>query len=67
MCQAKIWIKKGEIQEEIFRDISHIEVQEEEVILKTLFEKPKRLKGKIKEIDFLKGKVILEVDEVPKS
>lgn len=67
MCQAKIWIKKGEIQEEIFRDISHIEVQEEEVILKTLFEEPKRLKGKIKEIDFLKGKVILEVDEVPKS
>ncbi|MCS7279245.1 MAG: CooT family nickel-binding protein [Thermodesulfobacteriaceae bacterium] len=67
MCQAKIWIKKGETQEEIFRDISHIEIQGEEVILKALFEEPKKLKGKIKEIDFLKGKVILEVDEVSKS
>lgn len=63
MCQAKIWIKKGEIEQEIYRDISNIEIQGEEIILKALFEEPKKLKGKIKEIDFLKSKVVVEVDE----
>ncbi len=67
MCQAKIWIKRGNTQEEVYRDISNIEVQGEEIILKALFEEPKRLKGRIREIDFLKGKVIVEIDEVTKQ
>lgn len=67
MCQAKIWIKRGEIQEEVYRDISNIEIQGEEIILKALFEEPKKLRGKIREIDFLKGKVIVEIDEVSRE
>jgi predicted RNA-binding protein len=65
MCQAKIWVRVGQQEKEIARDITQLELQGEEIILKTFFEAPKRIKGKIKEIDFLKGKVLIEADVFP--
>ncbi|MFN4131830.1 MAG: CooT family nickel-binding protein [Caldimicrobium sp.] len=65
MCQAKIWIKcKGE-EKEFARDISQIEILDNEIVLKSFFEAPKKIKGQIKEIDFLKAKVLIECDEYP--
>ncbi len=65
MCQAKIWVRVGQQEKEIARDITQLELQGEEIILKTFFEAPKSIKGKIKEIDFLKGKVLIEADVFP--
>lgn len=63
MCQAKIWIRcKGE-EREVARDITQMEILENEIVLKSFFEVPKRIRGQIKEIDFLKAKVIIECDE----
>ncbi len=65
MCQARIWVKvKGE-EREVARDITQLEVKGDAIIVKTFFEAPKEIKGKIKEIDFLKAKVIIEADEFP--
>ncbi len=65
MCQAKIWLKvKGE-EREWLRDITHLEVQGEELIFKTFFAPPKTLRGKVLSIDFLKGKVLVECDAFP--
>jgi len=65
MCQAKIWIRaKGE-EREFARDITQLEVKGEEILLKTFFEAPKKVTGKIREIDFLKAKVIIEAEEFP--
>ncbi|PMP63966.1 MAG: RNA-binding protein [Caldimicrobium thiodismutans] len=65
MCQAKIWVRvKGE-EREVARDITQLEVKGDSLLLKTFFEAPKEIKGRIKEIDFLKGKVIIEADEFP--
>lgn len=65
MCQAKIWVRVGSQEKEVLRDITQLEIQGDELILKTFFEPPKRIKGKIKEIDFLKGKVLIEADVFP--
>ncbi len=62
MCQAKIWVRVGSQEKEIAKDITQLEINGDELILKTFFEAPKRIKGKIKEIDFLKGKVLIESD-----
>ncbi len=65
MCQAKIWVRiKGE-EKEIARDITQIEFLGDEILLKSFFEPPKRIRGQIKEIDFLKAKVLIECDEYP--
>lgn len=65
MCQARIWVRvKGE-EREVARDITQLEFKGDSIILKTFFEAPKEIKGRPKEIDFLKGKVIIEADEFP--
>ncbi|MFN3407311.1 MAG: CooT family nickel-binding protein [Caldimicrobium sp.] len=63
MCQAKIWVISKGKEREIARDITHLEIDGEEIILKSFFEPPRKIKGKIKEIDFLKAKVLIESDE----
>jgi len=65
MCQAKIWIRTKDEEKEWVRDITQLEVKGEEIILKTFFDAPKKVKGRVKEIDFLKGKVLIEADEFP--
>ncbi len=66
MCQAKIWLKNGKEEKEIFRDVVQLEINEkEEIVLRFFFEEPKKLKGKIKSIDFTKGKVVIEVERFP--
>ncbi len=51
--------RKGNCQ-----DITQLEVKNNSIILKTFFEAPKEIKGRIREIDFLKGKVVIESDEL---
>lgn len=63
MCQARIWVRAKGKEKEVARDITQLEVKEDFIIIKTFFEAPKEIKGKIKEIDFLKAKVILEAED----
>ncbi len=65
MCQAKIFLKIGDEEREYCRDIEEMEFEKERIVLKSLFEEPKVIKGKIKYINFLKGKVVIESDEFP--
>lgn len=65
MCQAKIWVRYRGEEREIAKDITQLEISEEEIKIKSFFEPPKVIKGKIKAIDFLKAKVIIEADEFP--
>ncbi|MCS7149621.1 MAG: CooT family nickel-binding protein [Caldimicrobium sp.] len=65
MCQAKIWIKVGNEEREYVKDITQLEIKGEEVWLKSFFEPPQKLKGKVTSVDFLKGKVIIECEAFP--
>jgi predicted RNA-binding protein len=64
MCQAKIWIRVGSEEKEFCRDITELVVENEFIVLKSFFEPDRKIKGKIKEIDFLKGKVVIEGEKI---
>jgi predicted RNA-binding protein len=60
MCQATVYL--GE--QEIARDVTWLEQAEEGVRLATFFEEPTAVAGRIRSIDFLKHRVLLEPIEV---
>ena len=63
MCQAKVFWKREEGEEEIMRDVIGIEISPEGLVLKSFFEEPKKIAGEIIEIDFLKHKVLVKPKE----
>jgi len=60
MCQARVVMRRQGKEEEIMRDVVALEMEGEEILLKAFFEEPRRVKGRIREIDFLKHTVVLE-------
>lgn len=56
MCQATIYLGEEQVAQEIIR----LQPMEDGVRLETLFEEPWVVHGVIKEIDFLKHRVLLE-------
>lgn len=60
MCQARVFVRRGEEEEEVMRDVVALEVGPEEILLRAFFEEPKKIKGRIREIDFLKHRVVVE-------
>jgi predicted RNA-binding protein len=59
MCQAKVYLDG----EKIMEDVIWLEPTEDGVLLQSLFEEPKEVKGVFKGIDLLKHRVLLESDE----
>ncbi len=60
MCQARVFVKRGEEEEEVMRDVVALEIQADGVLLKTFFEEPRKVRGRLREIDFLKHRVVVE-------
>jgi predicted RNA-binding protein len=59
MCQATVYL--GE--QEIAREVTWLELVEGAMRLATFFEEPRIVRGRIRHIDFLKHRVLLESDE----
>ena len=62
MCQARVFVRRGEKEEEIMREVVSLEVKPEGILLKAFFEEPREIKGRIREIDFLKHRIVVEVE-----
>ncbi len=60
MCQARVVVRRGENEEEVMRDVVALTVEPEGLVLRAFFEEPRRIKGRIKEIDFMKHVVVVE-------
>ncbi|MBX6423946.1 CooT family nickel-binding protein [Thermosulfurimonas sp. F29] len=60
MCQARVIVRRGEEEEEVMRDVVGLEVQPDGVVLRAFFEEPRRIRGRLKEIDFMKHVVVVE-------
>ncbi|OAQ20270.1 CooT family nickel-binding protein [Thermosulfurimonas dismutans] len=60
MCQTRVFVRRGDTEEEIMKDVVALEVKPDGVVLRAFFEPPKEIKGRIREIDFLKHRVIVE-------
>jgi len=56
MCQAIVYLG----DKEIAREVTWLEPAEEGVRLATFFEEPRVVPGRIRHIDFLKHRVVLE-------
>jgi len=60
MCQMSVVLNKDGKQEKIMDAIARLEVTTDGIVINALFEKPVTIiGGKIKEIDFLEGVVVL--------
>lgn len=56
MCQATVYLNS----QEIMKDVLKVEVTTQGVRLSTFFEPPQVLQASVREIDFLKHRVMLE-------
>ncbi|NLE46484.1 MAG: CooT family nickel-binding protein [Chloroflexi bacterium] len=59
MCQATVFVG----DQEVARDVTWLELTKGGVQLATLFDEPRFIAGHIRQIDFLRHRVILETDE----
>jgi len=60
MCMASVWIKKDSGEKNLLEEVSVIRVSGKNLVLSTLFGEKESVKAKIKEIDFVNSKVLLE-------
>ncbi len=60
MCQATVYLKQDSQETEIMRDVILIEPAENGVRLAAFFKEPRLVRGRIRHIDFLKHRVLLE-------
>ena len=63
MCQSTIYLKRGDMEEEILRDAILVEPCTEGVRIQGLFDAAKIIPARIASIDLLKNKIILEPQE----
>lgn len=60
MCQATIFLRRGEEKQEIMRDVIALEADGDEVRIRGFFDAPQTLRARVRQIDFLKHTVTLE-------
>jgi len=60
MCEANVYMRKGEEDELILENVDHIVPQEDGILLEDIFGRRQLLKAKIKELMLVDHKVILE-------
>ena len=60
MCQSSVYMEKEGEEQEILKDAILVEPVDNGVKIQAMFEAPKLVKARIKRIDLLKHKVILE-------
>jgi len=60
MCEAVVYLNKGEEGEEIMRDVLLVEVQGDRLLVTDLFGNEKELSAKIRNINFSQHRVIVE-------
>lgn len=60
MCMASVWIKKDSGEKNLLEEVAVIRVSGKNLVLSTLFGEEESVKAKIKEIDFVNSKVLLE-------
>jgi predicted RNA-binding protein len=59
MCQATVYIVKDGQKQEVMREVIHMAPVEQGVRMRTFFEEPIVVPGRVTEIDFLKHTVTL--------
>ena len=62
MCEANIFLVKDGVEEEIMKEVLELDNTGDEIVLADLLGNEKKVKARIKRIDFGQHKVFLEED-----
>ena len=60
MCQSTVYLRKGDEEEELLRDVILVEPVEEGVKIQGFFEAPQVIPARIATVDLLKHRIVLE-------
>ena len=60
MCQSSVYAVEGDREEMIAEEIASVEVNGDQVTLRSLFDEPLVLRARIRRIDLMKHRIILE-------
>ena len=60
MCEANVYLVKGGKEELIFEDVSILRPERDELYLQNLFGEQKRMKARIKQMNLIDHRILLE-------
>lgn len=61
MCQSSVYAISGDREELILEEVASVEVEEgDKVVLRPLFGEPLSLHARLKEVDLMKHRIVLE-------
>ena len=59
MCLSKAYIDRNGKRELLMEEIASVEIEDEKLLLKTLFGEKRKIEASIREIDFLTNRIVL--------
>ncbi len=60
MCEASVYLVKGGREELVLEDVAILRPERDELYLQNLFGEQKRMKARIKEMNLIDHKIVLE-------
>ncbi len=60
MCEASVYLVKGGREELVLEDVAILRPERDELYLQNLFGEEKRMKARIKEMNLIDHKIVLE-------
>jgi len=65
MCEASVFSVKGKKEELVLADVEVLRPEGEFIFLKNIFGEQKRVKGRIREMNLVEHRVLLDVEDAP--
>ena len=65
MCEASVFCVKGEKEELVLADVEVLRPEGEFIFLKNIFGEQKRVKGRIREMNLVEHRILLDVEDAP--
>ncbi len=65
MCEASVFCVKDEKEEIVLADVEVLRPEGEFIFLKNIFGEQKRVKGKIREMNLVEHRILLDVEDTP--
>ena len=60
MCQSSVYAISGDQEELILEEVASVEVDGDRVVMRPLFGEPLSLHARLREVDLMKHRIILE-------
>ncbi len=65
MCEASVFCVKDKKEELVLADVEVLRPEGEFIFLKNIFGEQKRVKGRIREMNLVEHRILLDVEDIP--